>query len=152
MSDHVVDRVAFRAGDIADDLSVRLPEGVSDGLVAKRDLRRYYALLAMVLDQDIDLTFEEAMECCKAVRDSGASRLFDLAPDVVVPVLLDRVQHDDVPLLAATVLKWSPVHRLAVLDAIERWVVLTEQGVEPEEALVLAGLWVETENSHEHAA
>lgn len=152
MSDHVVDRVAFRAGDIADDLSVRLPDGISDGLIARRDLRRYYALLGSTLDREVTLSRGEALACCEAIEASFAGGVL-LSPDAMVTVLLDRVRFDgQVPGLGAKVLGWEPVQRVAVLDAVERWVVLTERGVDPDEALVLAGLWQETENIHEHAA
>jgi hypothetical protein len=132
-------RVQFRLG--AGDLGVRLAER-TDGnqdrsAVAKRDLTLYYKLLAATL-RGVQLTRGEALLCCTA--DAGPGELLASIVDALQAPTLDAPPDVDAAALTAKVVQWSPWHRAAVADAIQRWRLLRDAGARPDDALERVGL------------
>lgn len=126
--------VQFRPGPLAAELARR---GTSPGLVASRDLSRYYDALARELDL-VDLTAAQwgAIRSAVAARpdaDLAASAELGMAvgdrltvsppdPDGAAPaVYRDGWDAAEVGALLAVLFAASPARALAILDAAERW-------------------------------
>lgn len=117
-------KIQFRAGDLAAPLAQR-GEREGAGNIARRDLGRYYALLARELAA-VQLTEAEASLLC----DAGNGTLFEPSS---IPLLwaevddairgdgLDRKWGVDGPALVAKLRALTPGQHYAVVDAIERF-------------------------------
>ena len=119
--------VSFRAGPVAGALAERAGRQPVGG-VGRRDLERYYALLAQSLRR-VDLTEAEALAICDAlngtIADSLTVHLLWAVIDDAVRLhgLADRWAIDG-SALVAKVRGWSLAETLAVIDAVERWLLL----------------------------
>ncbi len=119
-----IDRIEFRAGPVAGPISDRTGT-ISEGLVARRDLERYYALLDHELAR-VELSEAEASLICDALNgtlmDPHSYRL--LWAEVADAVRLDGLDAKwgvDGDALVERLRALSPGAMMAVVDAVERF-------------------------------
>lgn len=116
--------IAFRAGDLLAHLDARTYTSMADSVseVAKRDLDRYYDMLARSLPT---FTVAEASLICDALNGSllqpaSAPLLWAEISDALDDGLAEKWGVDG-PALVARLRLLTPFQALAVEDAVERW-------------------------------
>lgn len=125
----VTNVVSFRASaPLLDQIAERKSEGESDGEVARRDLERYYTVLAHELLR-VNLTAEEAALICDALNGYWMH-------DSTVTIRAWWIEIEDAISLNGADAKWgisqpavlvaklralSPGASVAILDAVQRW-------------------------------
>lgn len=127
-------KIEFRAGELLAPLQERTtPNGFSPDVIAKRDLARYYALLADELRSlDPPLTVGEACLLMDVLNgtflDEHTYRFLVVeVSDGITLNQVDRKWDVDGPALVARVAAMSPGQRLALVDAAERFWLHPEQ-------------------------
>lgn len=140
--------VQFRADDTAEAaLTVRARPEESPGMVAMRDLARYWRLVENEL-RTVTLTVGEACLICDAVKgwchdDVGVGSPAYLAAEVEDAIKYDGLAAKwevDGPALLTRMWGWTYGQRWAVVDATERW-WLTDYGDMPHvEQMAAVGL------------
>lgn len=117
-------------------------EGV--GVVAKRDLERYYEALRRAL-ADVDLNYEEAYALCDVLNGV-------ILDATTIPLMwaqvADAIRHNnlarkwgiDGESLILRLRSYSYIQLLAIVDAVERWWRLSADTNEQDAALVSVGL------------
>lgn len=136
--------VQFRPGDLASALDARTDAGLNRNEVARRDLARYYAALAFELRGIVLSEAEAALVCdaCNGVLhdEQTAGWIAEgVADAIVLDGLADKwgIDGDD---LIARLRSLRHTQRLAIVDAVERYWVLTERGETMADDLRAVGL------------
>ena len=115
-------KVDFRDLDLKNQISKRYPNK-SEGLVAKRDLKRYYAFIEETL-KELKLSSEEAETIVLAFKgkkfDEG-SELLQIQREIIGAVLLGQLEISDSEAFVGKVKSWQPYEVLAITDAVERY-------------------------------
>lgn len=129
MPDYGTAQIGFRAGDLEPQLQARAGQGGSLGLTARRDLERYYALLARELPT---FTESEAMLLCDVMNGTltephTASLLWANVSDALEDGYAEK-WHVDGLALVARLRHLSPIQAMAVCDACERFWHLVASG------------------------
>lgn len=121
--------VQFRAARVERQIGARLDAGGSPGLVAARDLERYYAVLDAELAR-VALSEPEAMAVVDALNgaalDAGSYRLFWASVSDALAEGLAGKWDIDGSALVAILRALSPAQAMAVIDAVERWWVIAD--------------------------
>ena len=115
-------KVDFRDLDLKNQISKRYPNK-SEGLVAKRDLKRYYAFIDETLKK-LNLDYEEARILVLAFKDKKFdedSELLQIQREIIGAVLLGEVKLSNSEVFIAKVKSWKPHEVLAITDAVERF-------------------------------
>lgn len=119
--------IQFRAGDLVEPLDDRASErvGISRDGAAKRDLARYYDVLARSLDA-LSLSSAESSLICDAARgtawDTSSYRLLWAEIDDAIRLdQLDTKWNVDGPALVAKLRNLAPGTAMAIVDAVERF-------------------------------
>jgi hypothetical protein len=126
-------RIEFRSGDLLPKLEARVggPRATSENVAAKRDLKRYYDLLAEALPA---LRRPQALLICEALNGTlfleTASPARQLSYELhdVPPALYEKHKVDK-KTLVNRVADLSPAEALAVIDAVERFWNGTSEGL-----------------------
>jgi hypothetical protein len=130
-----VPRVMFRPGVLFAELEPRVRRGEDISAVARRDLDRYYQLIGAVL-ATVVMSREQALVCCEVTRGRD---------DIVAAIVDDARDHGTSPApgqgpLVDVAVNWTPVQRMAIVDAVERFWLLCDACEDIADALVEAGL------------
>lgn len=120
--------IAFRDADLEPDLAARAKEHASLGLVAKRDLARYYTTLRRELRTVAGaLTRGEKLALCDVSRGTlwDSTSVGFLWAEVADTDPADLEQWEvDRDALVAKLRAFTPTQTLALVDALERWWLL----------------------------
>lgn len=145
-----IERIQFRTGQLASQIQVRAAEesSLSADLVARRDLHRYYTMLANDL-RTITLTKPEALLCCEALGapmedpDDTAKSPASVLASIIDAMSLDKLDEKfgvDRETFLTKVMGWTAGQRYAVADAAERWWLLPDDEQDHEVTLTKVGL------------
>lgn len=126
--------IQFRAGELADGIAQRRDHGQSATDVARRDLARYYAVLAAELASTVWLPGEVA-----ALRDALNGSLLDTTSYRLLWAEIDDALADglaakwdvDGPALVAKLRVLTPAQAMAVIDGAERYWAAVARGETP---------------------
>lgn len=118
----------FRSGDLQADLEARQTGDEGLGLVAKRDLERYYSLLQRELRTAREaLTENEMLALCNLANgtlwDATSAPLLWAETADAHPATLEKWNVDQ-EALVAKLRTLSPITLVAIVDAIEQWWLL----------------------------
>lgn len=134
--------VSFRNADLESELKTRVNTmSASQGLIAARDLQRYYTMLKHAL-KTVNLERNEALLLC----DVSNGTIWDVSTVKLLYAQVEDSLEDgyaekwdvDAPALIAKLRKLNGFQCLAVVDAIERWWNLEIQ--DHDERLKIVGL------------
>lgn len=140
---HGTPQVSFRIGDgrLADELEER---GIQIGQVAKRDLLRYYTVLEMALHSlpftpdELPVIVDEYSRAYGAVSEDDA---FNVAIIQYRPhAVADTLRENGNTVTAAKLLSLTPLQRMALADAIERYRTCTSLTDTMQSRLIKVGL------------
>lgn len=127
--------VQFRVGSLAGPVDARRTPGQSAGEIARRDLDRYYAILAAELAR-LDLSEAEWSAVVDALNgsllDANTARLLWAEIDDALPDGLAGKWGIDGPALVGKLRTLSPAGAMAVVDTAERYWTAVSRGESPE--------------------
>ncbi|MEQ7008401.1 hypothetical protein ABN028_19705 [Actinopolymorpha sp. B17G11] len=129
------ERIQFRTGDpLAAKLAERTPADAKPDLIARRDLERFYGLLAAEL-RTLKLTDAEAYVIVDALNgtylDDLTTALYvhsEIAEAVRIDDLDKKHGVPDRDTFLKRIAAWTPAQRFAVADAVQRWWIGGEWG------------------------
>lgn len=117
-------KVDFRDLELKNQINARYPDK-SEGLMAKRDLKRYYTFLEVEL-QSLKLSFEEARAIVYAFEGrkfDDEANLLPIQREIIGAIQLEQVKFSplQVDVFIRKVKGWEHDQLLALTDAVERF-------------------------------
>jgi hypothetical protein len=119
-------KIDFRDLDLKNQINSRYPNK-SEGLMAKRDLKRYYHFISETLEE-LNFGYSEAywiVECFKKKENllGENEELLPIQNEIVAAVFLNRinVEEDSKDIFLEKVKNWKPYQTIAISDAVERF-------------------------------